>query len=208
MQEMQNLPPKDRRTVDPKLHPAFLLLIVMFVFGMLYGVLLIGGNSELFQTFSLFTGEYTRQQQEQTLLQNFLSSFSSSILFIVIPYLLGYSAIGQPAVLLVPFFKGLGLGAFMGNLYTSQGLQGVGYSVLIIVPYTLVALFAIMIACRESLRLSNLFFASFASRRGTGVSMGAVKLYNIKFLILCVIVLISAILNTVSVLLFARLFHF
>lgn len=208
MQELQRTSIERHTTEPSKMNVLFLLLIVMFIFGMLYGVLLIGGNKELYQTFSLFTGEYAQQQQEQSVLQSFLLAFHSSILFIVIPYLLGYSAIGHPVTLFVPFFKGLGLGAFMGNLYSSHGLQGIGYSVLIIVPYTLVALLAIMIACRESLRLSNLFFLSFASKRGTPVTMGAIKLYNVKYLILCVIILISAILNTVSILLFSRLFQF
>lgn len=192
-----------------RLNVLFTLLILMFVIGMTYGVLLISGDSGLLESLRLFTGSYTVAQRGQSLLQSFLGAFCSGFFFLLVPYLLGYSSIGQPAALLVPLFKGLGLGAFLGNLYRSYGFQGLFYSLLIVIPYTLAGLLAIFIGCRESIRLSNLFFCGFLAKRETvPVTGNVIRLYNIKFLVLVVIVAASAIIYTVCVLLFARLFQF
>ena len=186
----------------------FVFLTALFILGMIYGVLLISAEGRTLEALRLFTGEYTDGLREKTLLQSFGDSFGSVFLFVLIPYLLGYSAIGQPAALLLPFFKGLGLGAFLGSLYQEYGFQGLGYSALIIVPYTLPALLGLFVACRESIRLSNLFFSGFSSKEPGSVTRSVIKLYNIKFLVLCVIVLISAVIHTVCVLVFAGLFRF
>ncbi|MFZ2539081.1 MAG: stage II sporulation protein M [Oscillospiraceae bacterium] len=188
---------------------SLILLAGMFIIGMIYGVLLIKSNSDtLANTILIITNEYTIKLQQQTILQSFMSSFASTFIFILLPYLLGYSAIAQPLIILVPWFKGLGLGFFMANLYTSYGFSGIGFCALVIMPSTLVALFCIVIASREALKLSNLFFQSFASKRNLAVCFTTIKLYNLKLLVLSVISVTASIVNVVCVLLFSRLFHF
>ncbi|MEG0693036.1 MAG: stage II sporulation protein M [Oscillospiraceae bacterium] len=194
---------------DYRANYSLILLAGMFIIGMIYGVLLIKSNSDsLANTISIITNEYTIKLQQGSIWQGFWSSFVSTFIFIFLPYLLGYSAIAQPLILFVPWFKGLGLGFFMANLYTSYGFRGIGFCALVIMPSTLVALFCILIASREALKLSNLFFQSFASKRHSAVSLTTIKLYNLKLLVLSFISLIASIINVVCVLLFSELFNF
>lgn len=186
-----------------------IVLLGMFVVGMIYGVLLIKSNSQtLSNTISIITNEYTMKLEHQSILKSFMSSFSSIFIFILLPYLFGYSAIAQPLILLVLWFKGLGLGFFMANLYVTYGIKGIGFCALIIIPSTLVGIFCIVIACREALRLSNLFFLSFASKRQVTVSLTTIKLYNLKLLVISVICVGASIIDSICVLLFSGMFNF
>ncbi len=186
----------------------FVALIVLFIIGMVYGTLLVKSKSyNIIEMLSIITSEYVSVNATQAIISTFINSFLSVFIFILVPYLLGYSAIGQLATMLIPLFKGLGLGSAMAQLYTSYGLKGIGYSALIIIPQTVISLFAIIIACRESIKLSNLFLLTFASKQGRDINLSTIKLYNIKFLILCLIALVSSLVSAVSILLFSGLFN-
>lgn len=182
----------------------FIALIFTFIVGLVYGSLLAKSQSiQLVEQLSIITKEYASAHLKQTLATTFLNSLCSSSVFIFIPYLLGYSAIGQAASIALPLFKGLGLGLTLGHLYISYGVRGMGYSALVILPQSVIALFAIIIACRESVKLSNLFFCSFLPKKNKSVSLNTIKLYNIKFVILFVIILVSSVVDSISVLLFS-----
>lgn len=185
----------------------FLALIVLFFLGMVYGVLLFQSGS-ISVWLQFFVGEYTAGLAHQSVVQSFTTAFGSAFLFLLTSYLLGYSAVGIPFVLLIPFFKGLGLGGLMAYLYWGQGFRGFGYCVLILLPYTVVALIAIIIGCRESIRLSAALFSSFLPNRGHPLGADAMKLYHIKFLVLSGFAIVSALLHTICVLLFSGMFQF
>lgn len=186
-----------------------IVLAAMFLIGMIYGVLLLSFDSKAMSgTISLITGEYTSKLKGQGVFESFVSAFWSAFIFVLIPYLLGYSAIFQPIILLVAWFKGLGLGFFMANLYLSYGFSGVGFCALVIMPATIIGLFCMIVSSREALKLSNMFFFSFAGKSREAVTLKAIKLYNVKFLVLTGICLGAAGLNVVCVLLFSGLFSF
>ncbi|WMJ23127.1 stage II sporulation protein M [Paludicola sp. MB14-C6] len=186
----------------------FLAIILLFIVGMIYGTLLIKSQSgSLLKQLNIITKEYVGSHRTQSIISLMINSFLSSALFLVIPYLLGYSAIGQAGTLFVPLFKGLGLGATLGNLYLTYGLKGIGYSALIIVPQTAIALFAIIIGCRESIKLSNMFFISILPDREKMVTSSTVKMYNIKFLILLSFIVLSALVDATFVALFSGIFQ-
>lgn len=184
----------------------FALLIGMFAVGMIYGVLFVRSGLEF--KLSFLTNEYSRLISVSSVWVSFKNTLFSNLAFLLLPYLLGFSAVGQPFVLSLPFFKGLGLGFFTAQMYTSYGIGGIGFCALIILPYSLAVVFCDIIACREAFRLSNLFFCSFAVREHGGVNLAAIKLYHIKMGILALICLGSAVVCMVSVLLFSGLFRF
>lgn len=194
--------------VTNKKNYIFIAIVLLFIVGMVYGTLLIKSQPvNLLKQLNIITKEYASSHRTESVLVLMVNSFFSSMLFLVIPYLLGYSAIGQVGTLFVPLFKGLGLGATLGHLYLTYGLKGIGYSALIIVPQTAIALFAIIIACRESIKLSNLFFVSILPDREKVVTSNTVKMYNIKFIILLIFIVVSAIVDATFVALFSGMFQ-
>lgn len=185
----------------------FLTLLIFFL-GMIYGVLLCRGGEDVYDSLQFLVGEYSRGMPQQSILQTFLYSFGSVFFFLLVAYLLGFCSIGLPLILLIPLFQGLGLGSFMGYLYFTQGLHGIGYCLLILLPYTMLALIAIVIGCREAIRLAGTLFHSILVGNGPPINPGALKLYHMKFLILCTFALGAALIHTICLVLFARLFHF
>lgn len=184
---------------------AFLLLIGAFILGMLYGVLLLRQDAQMLEQMQFLIGQLL---SGGTLLESFFHSSASALFYLFSPYLLGYSAIGQPLILLIPFFKGLGLGAFLGSLYAGHGIAGIGYSVLIVIPASVILLFSLLIGCREAMRLSNMIFSNFFAKTPSALGIETVKLYNIKFLILFGIAILSAAVSSICLLLFSGLFSF
>lgn len=181
-----------------------LLMAALFFVGMLYGALLVGlGEEDLLNALRFMTEGYLDRRTEQSVFSTFFNSLCSSGVFVLLLFLLGFSAISAPVILFLPAFKGLGLGASMGYLYTVFGWKGVAFSVAMILPATLFSTFSIILSGKEAFRLSTLFLATFLPRlRGT-ISAKVVKCYCGKFGILLGIVLVSAGIDCVTAFLFA-----
>lgn len=200
---------KSIRRSDLRTSYPIILLCAMFVIGMLYGVLLLKlGSGSLSEAISLITAGYRSKLQSLTVVESFFSAFSSAFAFVLIPYLLGYSAVFQPLILLLPWFKGLGLGFFMANIYLSYGFSGMGFCALFVIPQTVIVIFCMIVACREALKLSNMFFFSFAGKSRECVTLNSVRLYNIKFAVLSGMCLLAAIVDVLCSLIFSGLFDF
>lgn len=185
----------------------FICLLFLFILGMFYGTLLIkSDNDSVWSQLEIITNEYRAIQIRQSLITTFINSFLSSLIFLIIPYLFGYSSIGQIGTFFISFFYGLGLGCALGYLYMNYGVKGILYSAVIVIPHSVITLFALLIGCRESIKLSNLIFLSFFSGNDRAVNLTTIKLYNVKFFILCLMIVIASVINVLTVMLFSKLF--
>lgn len=184
----------------------FIALMVVMLLGVLIGSYLsvtIGEKSV--RTLSFITQGYLKSRTEQTLPQTLLASLFSSGILVVITFTTGFSAIGQPLTVFIPFFRGLGLGFSMTHLYWSTGLKGLLICLVLILPSALISTFAIVIAARESLKLSNFFLRYALGNSSDNDSTGIIRLYLSKFMILLVICCIGALIDSVINFLFAGL---
>lgn len=185
----------------------FICLLFLFILGMFYGTLLIkSDNDSVWSQLEIITNEYRAIQMKQSLITTFINSFLSSLIFLIIPYIFGYSSIGQIGTFFIPFFYGLGLGCALGYLYMNYGVKGILYSAVIVIPHSVITLFALLIGCRESTKLSSLIFLGFFSSNAKSVNSTTIKLYNIKFFILCLMIVIASVINVLTVMLFSKLF--
>lgn len=182
------------------------ILMALFVAGMIYGSLIVRSeSSELFERLSALTSSYLHA--DGSFVRIVARSFTSGVAFIIVAYLFGYSAIAQAATVFIPMFKGLGLGLATGYLYANYGIAGAGYCLLIILPQTIVCMFAILVGCRESVKLSNLLLgAIIVTQQSERVDREVIKLYTVKFLILSIIVLVSAIIYAICLGMFDGIF--
>ena len=83
----------------------FYLLALFFIAGVMFGVL----TSENEFTTSIADG-YNSVQGDDFAADNFFKTLSADAIFLFAVFLLGFSAISLPVLILVPFFKGLGPG--------------------------------------------------------------------------------------------------
>lgn len=173
-----------------------LILLAVFIFGMLCGVLILKNVS-----FNL--SKANALKLDGSFLSVLVSSFLKELVFLLLPYMCGYGAVFQFVPFLLLLYKGLGFGYYLSLLYLSYGFRGIVYSALAVVLPTLLLIFVIITACRESIKLSNLFFKSFSSNNHLRVELETIKLYNIKFLLLLLFLFCFSLLTAVCHLLFS-----
>lgn len=182
----------------------FIISIIIFFLGLTYGALLssVNGNTEIFT--SVLVSQYVTQTNAHGILIILWNAFYPTVMFLFVEYLLGFCAIASPIIICLPFIKGLSLGAFIAATYKNYSFLGVLFSLLIVIIPSVFTLFSIFIASRESFRLSILLFKCICMN-DANVGREIIKRYHVKYGILLIIVLISALINTVLVFLFSGL---
>ncbi|NMA79313.1 MAG: hypothetical protein GX967_01550 [Clostridiales bacterium] len=184
----------------------FIALMVVMLLGVLIGSYLCASLGESgARTLSFITQGFLRSRTEQTLLQTLSASFFSSGLLVIISFATGFSAIGQPFTVFIPFFRGLGLGFSMSHLYWTTGFKGLLICLILILPSALISSLAIIIGTRESLKLSNFFLRYALGHSADDKDTGVVRLYLTKFTILLIICGVGALVDSVINFLFAGL---
>ena len=111
------------------------VLLGSFLVAMLYGSVLIAQADDALKEKLLFlTQEYLSTRGEQSVLTTFLSSLSTSAVYLVSAFFLGFFALGQPVCVFMVLFRGFGLGLSMGQIYLNYQAQGFLYCLVLIVP--------------------------------------------------------------------------
>ncbi|MDE5859855.1 MAG: hypothetical protein K2H23_05660 [Oscillospiraceae bacterium] len=168
------------------------LLAAMYFLGVLLGtVLYCTLDSEKITVLDSIAGSFVDGRLRHTFWETLVNSFSGAFILLLICFGMGFCVIAQPAELLVPLFRGLGTGASIAGMYSGYGLAGAGAAAVLIVPNAVATAFVMIIAAREAFRFSvGLYAASLGNSRSD--EPVDVRLYFTKFVILCVILVISA----------------
>lgn len=125
------------------------------------------------------------------------ASCCPAVLLLLCLFLAGLSVCGAPAALAVPLFYGMGLGLTEAYYY-AQGGWGVGYVALLILPATLPAAIALLMACAESVRMSTLLCRQLLPRQGScGNLWPSFRLYLARFLLCFGLLFAAGALDTV-----------
>lgn len=168
------------------------LLTALYFFGALTGtVMYCTLESDKISVLDGLAGSFVEGRLRHTFWETLVNSFSGAFILLLVCFVLGFCVIAQPAELLVPFFRGLGAGASMSGLYSGYGLSGIGAAAVLIVPNAVATAFVMIIAAREAFRFSSgLYSAAFGKIRSD--EPVDVRLYFTKFVILCTVLVISS----------------
>lgn len=110
----------------------------------------------LFYCLGLFIGSYFYKLAQSEKLNNiieikdgtfaelFISNFCLYFSVFLVTAFLGFCLIGKPIIYLIPIFIGIGIGTRLGYYFINYSTKGVGYSLIMIVPY--IALFMSVIS--------------------------------------------------------------
>lgn len=120
-----------------------------------------------------------RESQETTV--TLMSSLAPSLIFAVILFFCGFCAISQPIIVLLPFFKGLGFGLSAGSMIISYGRNASFYIAVLLMPSAIISTVAIILCCREALKLSMGFF-SLINPLSEGSKELSITAYCVKFI--------------------------
>lgn len=181
-------------------------LVIMFIVGLFSGAYAIKSDTELINKVSTIISEYTNFRAEQGIVTNFCNSLSVNCIFVFFNLFLGFSLIGYPFLICLPFIKGLGTGLVSGYLYYTYKFIGFGYSALMIYPAAIVSTFAIILACNDSCEYSKNAYMKSLKNRGQ-YEKDETRVYLTRQLVFSGICVASAVIDSVFNGLFSRFFE-
>ncbi len=176
-------------------------MTAFFAVGIIIGAASLNNESILFEKISQIIESYTLLKADQGILMNFCDSLTVSAVFVFINLFLGFSMIGYPLLLFLPFLRGLGIGLVCGYLYSAFKLTGLGYSILVIYPGAIVSTFALFMACNDSCEYSKNAYLKAIRGRGQ-FEKNETKVYLLRQLVFFGILAASSLLDA----LFSKIF--
>lgn len=157
----------------------------------------------LFYSFGLFLGAYFYKiaandtldalliPENHGLLNMFVSNFCIYFSIYVIVVFLGFCLIGYPFINIIPLVIGISVGIRAAYLFINYSSKGVGYALIMLVPYTALFLTVISFAVNESAALSKKLIM--LTKNKSSVSEFSLMPHIKKYIILAVGVALTAI---------------
>lgn len=182
------------------------MLAALFALGIIIGALSINNESVIIEKLTSLIDSYTLLKAGQGIAENFCNSLTVSAVFFAGNLFLGFSLIGYPFIMWLPFLKGMGIGTVCGYLYSVYKLSGLAYSLVIIYPGAIVSTLAFILACNDSCEYSKNAYMKAILGRGQ-FEKDETKIYLIRQTIFFGISGISAIIDALFSAGFSRFFE-
>ncbi len=184
-----------------------IFLVVFFIIGIIVGASAIKNNGEMNDKIKYIISNFAMQRAGQGMFDNFFNSLLVNLVFVFLSVFLGFSLIGYPLIMLLPFIRGTAIGAVSGYLYLEYKLMGLGYSFLMIYPSSVLCMVAMIIIFNESCEYSHNAYMKAIAGRGQ-FEKDETKLFLVRQIIFSAVVAVSALIDALSVELFSGFFLF
>lgn len=176
----------------------------VMLLGIITGVILFRTNSsymsnELCQYFISFSTDFSGKSYLE-ILSGFLSV---NIIYYGIVVIMGTSALGDAPIIIMTFLQSTGLGALTSYLFTTYGIRGFEYFLLVLFPGKIILLIASLLAAVNGLK-SVIHIRN--CLKHTLREEYHFKLYLIRSLLVLAIMAVSCLVDSVTIKLFASLF--
>lgn len=188
----------------------FVLLSIFFLFGIFIGSISSENlNNTVFDKISKLFLSNIELRESSSILYIFIASLSTSFLFILIAFFMGLSMWGCILVPIVPLLRGFCLGISQSYLFSTYGIKGIGFELLVLLPGLFISSVAILLMTREAIRLSHNFssFMLFGDREPFG-KKDDIRVYFLRTGCAITISVLSSIVDIILNTAFLRFFHF
>ena len=183
-----------------------ILSTVIISFGIIIGALLYILKAEnlsenLIENFISFSTEFTHNSKPEI--------FSGLILYdiinIIVMALLGVSAIGYPIVVLVSLFNSMGLGIIVASVFDRFALEGIEYCLLVFLPGKFLLVLSMILLTQNCCITSKEIYLTVTNKNDRAVDL---RKYFIRIFVIVSIILISTLLDFITLISFSSLFYF
>lgn len=184
------------------------LLLAFFICGVLIGSIAIKNtDSIIINEIRSIVDSYKALRMQEGLTNSFLFSLTINLVFVILSVFLGFSLIGYPLIMWIPFARGLGIGVVCGYLYSEFKFAGLGYAVLTLYPAAVIAITSIVISCNDSCEYSKNAYRKAILGRGQ-FERGETKIFLTRQAVFCGICALSSLIDALCSSVFSRLFIF
>lgn len=114
------------------------------------------------------------------------SAFLSQIMLLVIIFVMGLCAIGQPFIVLVLIYQGLGFGFIASYCYGIGSRAEIAYLLLVVTPRMLISVILLIIAAGESLKMSTHFTKLAFTEQRSQSPDSSMRLYIARYIALVI----------------------
>lgn len=147
------------------------------------------------------SGAFIKTFLEKLIESDFSTVFVYLSAFYFIPLIIvlisGFSALGLPIVIFCPTFWAAFLSLIMSCLYCEYQIDGVVFSLIILIPVAVIYLLSVLIGVNESLIMSGVIAQNVFSINKQG--RGEIKSYLIRFGIIIIINLITTLVQSACI---------
>jgi len=190
-----------------KKNNVLLVLGALFMAGVILGAMLLNGaGDETIGLLERVLGGFIARRQQGGLSENFFSAFGSSMLFVAVLFVIGFCAVAQPVIVAAPLIRGLGFGFTAAALYARYGTAAAGFVGVLILPGMLITTVAILLCCKQALRLSGAFFFAMRPRAAGADQPFSLRVYVLSFTLASGLCALSAFAEAVLYVVFANSF--
>lgn len=187
----------------------FVMVMLSLLIGVLMGALLIrGGSFSAVSRFSVSFEQFIQTRQEGSYGSVFIRSFATSSVYLLVLFCCGLFVYGSPLCYLATLMRGLGFGAVSGYLYSTYGLKGVAFTLLVLLPTTFFNCIVLILASKEAVRFSASMVTGYF--RGFSLNVGSrdFKQYHKRFFIFLIVTLFISLMDAGLSTVFIHVFGF
>lgn len=193
---------------EVKANKIFICFYFFVVFSFSVGVLLSRrSNQNLNDYIAYLFNNYYGATENYGFFTVFFNSFFGWMIYAVLLFVSGVSALGYIFVPVLLFFKIMGYGLISGYLYSGFGLNGISFYLLTIVPGLFICLFCFCFAAKESFAFSRMFFKTIKKESKPTKFHNDFKLFSLRYLIFAAVLIVANLLDAVTGVAFSRFFN-
>lgn len=181
------------------------VLLLLFASGIIVGAVSLKKDNQLITQIQSLVSSFALQRAEQGGLQVFLSSMMINVIFVLSAVLFSFSIIGYPFILMLPFVRGLAIGAVGGYLYTAYRFTGLGYCILMIYPGAILSVAMLLLIFNECCEYSKNVYSKSILGRGQ-FEKNETRYFLVRILIFTAISASGALADAAGATLFSRFF--
>ncbi len=204
---------KHRRHMTPKMFLSYygIQTFFMFVFvaGIFFGAFsLKNASQDLLHKLDFLFLTNLSNRINLSLFNVFCSSMASNFIFVFCSFLLAFSAWG---LFILPFlcaFRGFGVGLSSAYLFTNYSLTGIGFYILVVLPGTVLFLFAFIMSLKESLLASTSLLRLYFNAKSDILLQKRAKAFFLRNSFVLVFIAFSSFVDMILWVLFANMFKF
>lgn len=141
---------------------------------------------------SVFTQNLLKTTEEKTIIQIYLNSFMPLAAALIVQYLCGFSALGQPLTIAGIIYRGVSTGISASIFYLMLGIKGFLAILIMLFPFAAVSSMILILGARESIKFSNMFMSYALNKHVEDDRHSGIKLFTVKFIVLIVLSLLAA----------------